>query len=58
MAGASFGWAGCFLQVNGLQIDQDQLVIGRFRFVGGGGGGKASNGVPKAFQRRSTVIWP
>ena len=27
LAGASSGWAG-FLEVNGLQTDQDQLVLG------------------------------
>ena len=37
MARASSGWVGCSLQVNGLRIDQDQLVIVRFRFGGGGG---------------------
>ena len=50
-SGESFGWVGCFLEVNGLQIDQAQVVIGRFSFFfwggGGGGGGKGSKGVPK-----------
>ena len=46
-SGASSGWAGCFLEVNGLQALQDQLVIVRLRFFvkGGRGGGKGSKGV-------------
>ena len=48
LAGASSGWAGCFLEVNGLQALQDQLVIGRFRFLlGGQGRGKCSEGDSK-----------
>ena len=43
----------CFLEVNGLQTGQDQLVIGRFRFGGGGGRFKRR---PKASQRRSKGV--
>ena len=53
LAGASSGWAGCFLEVNGLQALQDQLVIGRFSFCWGAGRGKGYKGVQKVFQRRS-----
>jgi hypothetical protein len=45
-SGAGSGLGGCFLEVNGLQALQDQLVIGRLRFFGGGGmGGKGPKGV-------------
>ena len=37
-SGASSGWVICALEVNGIQTDQDQLVIGRFRFGGGRAG--------------------
>ena len=43
MAGASSGWVGRVLEVDGLQTDRDQLVIGRFRFGVGRGGGERSS---------------
>jgi hypothetical protein len=45
-SGAGSGLGGCFLEVNGLQALQDQLVIGRLRFFGGRDGGEGTERRP------------